>query len=135
MKKNAKDFYLLFCSSNFRNITETIQEGFSGMYYVLKILSDSNFELSAGDISNEFGVSTARTAVILNTLERKGYITKSKSNQDGRKTIVLLTEAGNNALQIRKNKILSVLNTYINKLSEQETDKLYFLLEKILSNN
>ncbi len=135
MKKNAKDFYLLFCNSKFRNVSETIQEGFSGMYYVLKILSDSNSELSAGDISNEFEVSTARTAVILNTLERKGYIKKSKSIQDGRKTIVLLTEEGSNALQIRKNKILSVLDTYINKLNKQETDEFYFLLEKILSNN
>lgn len=133
MELNSQDFYLLFSSGKFRKISEIVQDGFSGMYYVLKILADAKSELSAGNISETFGVSTARTAVILNTLEKKGYIIKSKSKLDARKTIVRLTKSGETALNERKEIILSFIDEFLQKLDDSEKSDFYKLLTKLIS--
>lgn len=133
MGLNSQDFYLLFSSGKFRKVSEIVQDGFSGMYYVLKILADAKSELSAGNISETFGVSTARTAVILNTLEKKGYIVKSKSKVDARKTIVKLTKSGETILNERKKIILNFIDEFLQKLDDSEKSDFYKLLIKLIS--
>lgn len=133
MAKTANDFYLLFCNNEFKKVTETINDGFSGMYFVLKILSDTSKEFSAGDISETFQVSTARTAVILKTLEGKGYIIKSKSKNDARKTIVKITDKGTEILNERISVLLSKINGYLSKLNDYECENFYEILKKLLS--
>ncbi len=133
MSTTAQDFYTLFCNHKFRKISEIIQEGFSGMYYVLKLLADAKRELTAGDISESFGVTTARTAVILNTLEKKEYIEKSKSKNDGRQTIVKITQKGISVLKERKKKLFETINTYLSKLKPTEIDDLYGIIKTLLS--
>lgn len=103
------------------------------MYYVLRILSESESSLCAGDISEKFGVSTARTAVMLNTLEKKGYIEKSKSDKDARRTDVKITDLGEKVLEDRKKRIFSVLEDFIGKINENEKEELYKILLKLFS--
>ncbi len=134
MGKTAEDFYQLFSNHKFKKVADTLQDGFSGMYVVLKIIQDAEKELSAGDISDIFGVTTARTAVVLTTLEKKEYIIKSKSENDARKTIVKITEKGNIALETRKNELFFAINAFLNKLSEEEKNNLYKIVEKLLNN-
>lgn len=126
------DFYTLVCGNKFKKISETIQDGQGGMYYVLKILSESACELTAGEISERFQVSTARTAVMLSTLEKKGYIEKAKAKDDGRKTIVKITPLGENTLKDRMYRILCVFDEYLEKLDMLEREELYNLLNKLL---
>lgn len=134
MNKTAQDFYLLFSSHKFKKVNDCLQDGFSGMYVVLKIIEDAEQELSAGDISEIFGVSTARTAVVLTTLEKREYIKKSKSDLDARKTIVKITEKGSKILNERKEELFFTINQFLSKLSEEETNNLYKIIEKILEN-
>lgn len=134
MAPTTQDFYFLFCDHKFKKFSETLQEGFFGMYFVLKILSEAKSELSAGDISNTFGVSTARTAVVLNTLEKKGFVKKTKSDTDARKTIVKITNIGKNILEERKSKLFGVLDTFLNKLTKVEQEQFFALLKKLLTN-
>lgn len=134
MKKTAQDFYLLFCNHKFKKVSETIQDGFSGMYFVLRILAEAGKDLFAGDISDIFKVSTARTAVILNTLEKKGFVFKSKSDVDARKTVVRITESGQKILEDRKNRIFTALDKFLAKLNEEETQQFYNILNKLLTN-
>lgn len=131
---DSEDFYTLVCGNKFKKISDTIQDGQGGMYYVLKILSESASELTSGEISEKFQVSTARTAVMLSTLEKKGYIQKAKAKDDGRKTIVKITPLGNTALNDRMGKILEVFDEYLKKLNMLERENLYSLLNKLLEN-
>lgn len=128
----AKDFYLLFCNHKFKKVTETIQDGFSGMYFVLRLLSDAPNGLSAGEISKIFHVTTARTAVILATLKKKGFIAKTKCSLDARKTIVKITEKGTEALSKRKAKIFNSIDGFLVKLDPSEKENLYVILQKLL---
>lgn len=133
MQPNANDFYNLICNGNFKRITDAIQDGFSGMYYVLRILHNAKEKLLAGDISDIFGVTTARTAVILSTLEKKGYIEKSKSDNDARKTLVVITPKGREAIEARKRKIFSEIDRFLTKLTSKEVASFYNILHKLLS--
>lgn len=132
MRQTAQNFYLLFSNHKFRKVTDVLSDGVSGMCVVLKILSDAQKELSAGDISDIFGVSTARTAVILNTLEKKGLISKSKSEEDARKTIVSITDEGRKTLEERKKILFFEIDKFLGKLDERETQELYNILQKLL---
>lgn len=132
MELTAEDFYLLFANHNFKRVTEDIKEDFSGMYFVLKILDDAGQEMSAGDISEIFGVSTARTAVILSTLKMKGLINKTKHSLDARKTIVTITNKGKELLNNRKEILFGKINYFLGKLNSEEKNTFYNLLKKLL---
>lgn len=128
----AQDFYKLFSSHRFKKVNETIQDGFFGMYFVLRILAENVGGLSAGDIAKMFGVTSARTAVILTSLAKKGYITKQKAKDDARKTIVKITDTGEEVLAKRKKKLFNILDEFLVKLSEEEIKSFYSVLEKLL---
>lgn len=131
MKYCAEDFYLSLSNHKFKKFSQVIQDGHSGIFFVLKILDDAQKEMTAGDIAEIFGVTTARTAVILNTLEKKGYLCKSKSSSDARKTIVCITESGHIALEQRKTDIFGMINDMLSKLTEEEVSTLFSILQKL----
>lgn len=133
MNPSPQDFFNLVCNNSFKRISEIIQDGFSGMYFVLRLLSDAKEKLLAGDISEQFGVTTARTAVILATLEKKGLIEKNKSEEDGRKTFVEITNLGTQIIEKRKAEILEKIGFFLNKLSDDEKSNFYSILQKLLT--
>lgn len=134
MKLSAQDFYLLFANHKLKAATDVIHDGFTGMYFVLKVLSDADGDISAGNISEVLNVTTARTAVLLSTLEKKGFITKSKSSEDARKTIVRITESGEAALEERRVLLFGMVDSLLGKLSKGEIKDLYKILQKLLTN-
>lgn len=133
MDIEAQDFYALLCAKKFKHITSILQDGLSGIYLVLKILSESSSPLSAGDISVSLGVSTARTAVALTTLQKKGYIKKFKPGLDARKTMVELTPAGIDAFEKRKKELFLIIDKSLSWLDDSEKCCFYDIVKKLLS--
>lgn len=129
----AQDFYLLFCSHKFKKMNESLKDGFTGIYYALRILAKAKHSLSAGDVSELFGATTARTAVILATLEKKGFIEKSKAKDDARKTIVSITPQGVEALNARKTFVFESIDKILARLEQSEVVMLYNIVQKLLA--
>ena len=50
--------------------------------------------MTAGDLAEATHVSTARMAALLNGLEERGFVARAKDDEDRRRTMVTLTEAG-----------------------------------------
>ncbi len=50
--------------------------------------------MTVGDIAKDQGVTRPSVTVAINKLEKKGYVTKEKCAEDGRKTFVKLTRLG-----------------------------------------
>ena len=50
--------------------------------------------MTAGDLAEVACVSTARIATLLNGLEERGLVTRTKDDEDRRRTVVTITEAG-----------------------------------------
>ena len=65
-----------------------------GECFVLRCLARSPKPLLPSDLSAMTQSSTARIAVVLNTLEKKGYITRAIDPADRRRVLVSLTSVG-----------------------------------------
>ena len=65
-----------------------------GESFVLRCLARSKTPLLPSDLSEQIHTSTARIAVVLNALEKKGMITRTIDLADRRRILVSLTDAG-----------------------------------------
>lgn len=90
-----------------------------GIGAVLQILQKSQRVVTAGQISEEMGVSTARVAVLLKKMVAKGLITKEKGIMDGRVTIVKLTESGEKTASKMRQEIWRQVENIIDSIGEE----------------
>jgi DNA-binding MarR family transcriptional regulator len=117
---------------NCKRITTFFNEWTKGLYVILRMINISEKEIVAGDIANTLGISTARVAVALATLERKKWIKKHKSVLDARKTVVELTDLGKSILKEREEELKEIIILYLNKLTDEEVMQLLNIIKKTL---
>lgn len=117
---------------NCKYITSFLDEWTKGLYVILRIIDISETEVVAGDISNKLGISTARVAVALATLERKKWIKKHKSKVDARKTVVELTDLGKEMLIARGHELVEIIKMFLDKLKDEEVLQLMNIVKKTL---
>lgn len=103
---------------------------FCGERAILAFLEQKK-EVSAGDIANFLNVSTARIAVLLKNLEKKGLIKKTTSQTDKRKTIVHLTQKGEESCKKLREKLVEKLNNFFLFLGEEDTKNFLRLTQKM----
>lgn len=119
-------------TKNWRNLVGLIDEGYKGMFVILRILSESNDGVESGEIAKQMGVTTARVASALNTLEKKGYVRREKAKKDGRKVVIFLTDAGATALEERKSRVSEMVEPLLKNLTNEEVAVLFNLMNKLL---
>ena len=117
---------------NCKYITSFLDDWTKGLYVILRIIDISETEVVAGDISNKLGISTARVAVALATLERKKWIKKHKSKVDARKTVVELTDLGKEMLIARGQELVEIIKMFLDKLKDEEVLQLMNIVKKTL---
>ena len=83
------------------------------------------------ELSDALMVSTARMAVILNGLERKGLIARSRDAADNRQKTVAITEAGSATLEQRYRHLLAFFAESFRELGEEDTREFLRLNEKL----
>lgn len=76
-----------------------MDETASGIGAVLRFLYLKDAPVTAGQISEQLGISTARVAVLLKKMSAKNLISKTSDPVDGRVTIVQLTDCGRETIQ------------------------------------
>lgn len=121
----------VFRLKNWKTFVDMIEEGYKGIFVILRIVRD-NPCVCSGDLARETGVSTARIAKALNTLEEKGFIERISEKTDGRKVLIKLTSSGEKALEERESHIVKTLKKAFDNLSEEEIVYFFELLKKLL---
>lgn len=130
---SVKDEMKLLCqSNNWRNLLQLIEDGYKGMFVILRILRDSRTAVVAGDLAKQMNVSTARIARALNTLEGKHYIERAGEKHDARKVVINLTPQGKDALEEREQYVHSMIAPMLANLTEEEINTFLGLLKKLL---
>lgn len=119
-------------SKNWRTLTGLIDDGYRGMFVILRILNESDGDVVAGDLAKKMNVSTARVASALNTLQNKGYVLRRPDGKDARKVVVCLTEQGAEALEQRKLYVEQTVAPMLANLTDEETATLFALMKKML---
>lgn len=129
----AQQFCTALEGKDCKKIGKLLDNGYKGIFVILRILSGKQDGCSAGDLANTIGISTARIAVAIKTLTSKDYITRIKSSDDKRKVVIKITSKGQEALRKRENEVFDVIVNLIQKLSPTEAEDFIRLSKKLLS--
>lgn len=79
------------------------------------------------------GVSTASMSSLLNTLERKGFVSREADPEDGRKTIVRLTDEGESLVANLYLQNMDREQAWSTALTRSEAEQLSALVSKLLA--
>lgn len=106
-----------------------------GECFVLRCLARSTKPLLPSDLSAMAQSSTARIAVVLNTLEKKGYITRAIDPTDRRRVLVSLTPSGAEYVQGIRQQLRQRMRRLLAELGEADAEEYLRITERILSIN
>ena len=104
-----------------------------GECFVLRCLARSPKPLLPRDLSAMTQSSTARIAVVLNTLEKKGYITRAIDPADRRRVLVSLTSVGAEYVRSIRQQLRQRMQRLLAELGEADAEEYLRITERILS--
>ena len=97
-----------------------INESLRGETFALQYIFLHEGPVLPGEISSEMGISSARIAAALNSLERKGLVTRRIDFSDRRRILVELTEKGVESAKAHGNELLDNTTKLLSALSEED---------------
>lgn len=89
--------------------------------------------IDIGALVQQMGRDKSQISRLVQTLERKGLITKEQSIDDGRVSLLRLTEAGGHQLRSIQAVLMDVVFKVMEPLSDREQAAFSQLLDKILT--
>ncbi|MGN0802767.1 MAG: MarR family winged helix-turn-helix transcriptional regulator [Candidatus Faecivicinus sp.] len=98
---------------------------------ILNYLHYHNNDAFAGEISRDLGITTGRTAIALKNLEKKGLIQRSASETDRRCVVVRITEAGSQAAEAFRLRVLDSVEDVLRALGERDAPEYVRLVKRI----
>jgi MarR family transcriptional regulator, organic hydroperoxide resistance regulator len=97
-----------------------INESMHGEHFILQFIAFHNRSVLPSEISNEMGISSARIAATLNSLERKGMIVRQIDISDRRRILVDLTPQGKSLAEEHHKEAIEMLTKVLGALGEQD---------------
>ena len=123
-------FQELRCNTS-TSLGEILNEFNRGEIGVLGYLAFEKDEATAGELSENLNVTTARIASILNSLEAKDYIKRTEDNKDKRKTLVVVTKKGKALAKKAKKEVIDKITKVIEEIGEKEAKEYIRITLKI----
>ena len=109
----------------------SINEGMRGEAFVLQYIIHHENAVLPSEISNFMNISTARMAAALNSLERKGFITRRIDPSDRRRILVELTPEGKEFADAQRGAMLNHMTRMLERLGEQDSTELVRILGRV----
>ncbi|MDR2866809.1 MAG: MarR family transcriptional regulator [Methanomassiliicoccaceae archaeon] len=108
-----------------------VQEGTQGEAFVLHCIKESRDDIIPSHISDAAGISSARVAAALNSLESKGFITRAIDSSDRRKIIIRMTSKGAEYAEEQERKHLEMLTRFLALLGEHDAKELVRIIGRV----
>ena len=99
---------------------EIINESMQGECIVFYYIASQQGPIIPSEISENLQVSSARITATLNSLEKKGYITRKIDSHDRRRVIIELTPKGKEESDMHKKILLNVVSSMFISLGEKD---------------
>lgn len=126
----ADDFLQLRGILSLDKIHSAVVNPDKGVDFVLAFVAVNENSIP-GDLSKAMGVSTARTAVLLNSMEEKGLIVRERDSADGRQTVLRLLPEGEKMYQEKRKELRKIVVKMLESLGPEDA-KDYIRLHKRL---
>ena len=101
-------------------LQKSIDEALQGETHVLHYLAYHENGALPGEISSQMNVSSARVAQTLNSIEKKGWITRRIDTSDRRRILVNLTPEGKAEADKHLMFALNLVSDMLKQLGEQD---------------
>ena len=116
----------------YRHFTETFQHiDLTQKQVSVLWLVDDRTDIAQTDLAKRMQMDRATTMAVVNRLQARGYLVRGKSQSDGRKQTLNLTEGGKAALVQAKAAILEHETWLKGRFTEKEVDQLIEMLARI----
>lgn len=122
-KTKAREFLAEFFENRPKGFTKPLDDKSRGLCMILHLLDNVGGTVIAGDIAEELNMSTPRVAAALKALEGKGYIVRSSSADDRRKTVVTITEAGRSAAKRDEDVLVELVSYLFDTVGESDLNE------------
>jgi DNA-binding MarR family transcriptional regulator len=83
------------------------------------------------EISNEVGISTARVAATLNSLESKGWVTRKIDVNDRRRILVEMTPEGKEQVEKHFQMIMNTTTNMLEYLGEHDANEYVRIMKRL----
>lgn len=103
-----------------------------GEMFVLNYLKNHGNKAHPKELSDEMIVSTARTAVILNHLEKDGLIERIHDDTDNRQIFVCLSHKGVEVIQEHHNDVIRYIVKIFEKIGKNDAGEYVRILKEIM---
>ncbi len=94
-------------------------------------LIDDHPGIAQTDLAQRLRMDRATTMAIINRLQKRGYVIRSKSPSDGRKQALELQPQGRDVLNVAKDAVLAHEKWLKSRFTSKEVDTLIALLSRI----
>nr|WP_314464184.1 MarR family transcriptional regulator [uncultured Clostridium sp.] len=108
-----------------------IHDSMHGEHFMLSYISMRQGGIIPSEISNEMGITSARIAAALNSLEAKGLITRRIDTEDRRRILIDLTEAGREQAKKHFEMIMNITVNMLQYLGEEDATDLVRIMKKL----
>ena len=130
-RDEAQKFLNKWCSSVPSSFFKKMDATLRGYGFILGYLKRVDGEVIAGDFARELNVSTARIAALLKKMEKSGFITRCRSAEDARRTVVEITPAGMALIDNMQEQTLVKVEKILEKISKEDIDNFFRISDKI----
>lgn len=120
--------FLMFRLRSGRGIDQKLR----GMPVVLRELIVAGGELSPGQLAKRMGVSDARVANILRSLEERGLVTRAGATKDKRRVVVTITDAGRVAADKARDEGVEMVADFLKELGEEDARDLVRVVNRVV---
>jgi DNA-binding MarR family transcriptional regulator len=108
-----------------------LNESMQGEAFVLQFLSYHQGYVLPSEISNVMGISSARVAAALNSLERKGLINRQIDPSDRRRILVSLTLQGKQLAADKEREMMEKTSALLSLLGEDDAKEYIRLTRRL----
>ena len=117
------------------NTQKRVNDSLHGENFVLTYIYEHEGNVIPSDISNTMGITSARIAAALNSLERKGLILRRIDVEDRRRILIDLTDAGREQVHKQKQMMMSFVTNMLEYLGEYDAKEYIRILKKLADRN
>ncbi len=104
-----------------------------GESFVLRYLMDNGNSAIPSDMSAAMGTTTARVAATLNSLDKKGLISRRIDSDDRRRIIVELTDEGKNIAKEQWQQFMADTEHMLRSVGDEDAKEYVRILKKMVA--
>ncbi len=130
-EKLAEEFVKIFGRMERQKARKKVTDSMHGEQFILFFLSAHKDSAIPSEIGREMGISSARIAAALNSLEEKGFITRRIDTDDRRKILVDLTESGRAEVEKQKREVKTAAANTLRYLGEHDARELIRIMKRL----